>query len=97
MRMISDPEKALTRAKQYWFSDADFWSCVDLSIGRLQERLSEVAKVRGKGLERKFDEAFGKFVTFTQYGPELEKIRKKKGELEDEPTPDPDRLASDSN
>jgi hypothetical protein len=44
----------------------------------------------------KFNEVFGELVTFKQYGPQLEKIRKKKGELEDEP-PDPDRLASDNN
>jgi len=97
VRIIPEPEKALARAKQYWFSDADFWGCVDVAIGRLQERLSAVAKVRGKSLERKFDEAFGELVTYQQYGPELEKIKRKKGELEDEPTPDPDRLASDSN
>src|SRR4029077_1814198 len=92
VRQILEPEKALTRAKQYWFSDADFWSCCDVAIGRLETKLGEVAKVKGIGLERKFNEAFGELISYKQYGPELEKIKRKKGELTDA-DPDDHRLA----
>jgi Protein of unknown function (DUF2800) len=95
IRVISEVDKALKAAKANWFSDEDFWACCDVAIGRLQEKLGTVAQVSGKGLARRFNEAFGPLVTYKQYGPELEKIGKKKGELEDESTPDPDRLVSD--
>jgi hypothetical protein len=94
VRVILEPEKAFARAKQHWFSESDFWECCDVAIGRLEAKLKEVGRV-SRGLDRKFNEVFGELVTFKQYGPELEKIRKKKGEL-DEP-PDVDRLAGDSN
>lgn len=94
IRQIQEPEKAFARAKQQWFSETDFWSCCDVSIGRLEDKLKEVAKV-SRGLDRKFNEVFGELVTYKQYGPELEKIRKKKGELPDEP-PDYYRLVSDN-
>jgi hypothetical protein len=95
VRMILEPEKALDRAKQHWFSEADFWACCDVAIGRLEEKMREVTKFKGQKLQSRFNEAFGELVTYKQYGPELEKIRKKKGELADEP-PDHDRLASDN-
>jgi Protein of unknown function (DUF2800) len=82
VREILDPGKAFARAKQFWFSDQDFWDCCDVAIGRLEAKLGEVAKV-SRGLDRKFNEAFGELVTYKQYGPELDKIRKKKGEFTD--------------
>jgi hypothetical protein len=96
VRVITEVDKALKAAKANWFSDEDFWSCCEVAIGRLQEKLGEIAKVSGKGLSKRFNETFGQLVTYKQYAPELEKIGKKKGELEDESS-DVDRLAGDSN
>jgi Protein of unknown function (DUF2800) len=92
MRVISEPQKAFSSAKKYWFSDEDFWACCDVVIGRLEEKLGIVARVKGQKLTSEFNAAFGELVTYKQYGPELEKIRRKKGEAPDA-EPDDHRLA----
>jgi hypothetical protein len=88
VRVINEPEKTFARARQLWFSDADFWACVEIAVGRLEEKVREKTKASGKALAAEFNAAFGEWVTYKQYAPELERIRKKKGELNE-----PDELS----
>ena len=74
VRQITDVGQAKALSP---LNDGDFWSCCELSIGWLQEKLGALYGTKGKTLQRRFDQLFGELVSFKQYAPELERTRRK--------------------
>jgi hypothetical protein len=75
LRKIPDVEQALEIARENGFETAEFLSCTELSIGKLQNQLAAKSNLTGRALALRFDNVFGELVTIQECAPELERVK----------------------
>jgi hypothetical protein len=77
VRQITDIEAAMELAVQDGFTLKEFFSCAELSIGRLEQHFGSLKGLSGRALTNHFKSVFEPLITFKQYAPELERVKQK--------------------